>query len=232
MNNSVKEIQDILEQGLRNDVFRTERAIAVYKEIAKYAEEINKTDRHKKLLFKYLQRLSISEAVLCTSKLYDPVGKYPTRSIHTLLDFIKDHCTDLPEIREKHNTKEELIYLNAPQFLIEKVDSDDSSEFPKYFYHYYYSLVNDFETMDLLNEIKEFRDKRIAHNERIEENVGIKWDSVIKLINIIKEVIGVLGWAYLNTVYSHKSRYILSTDAKNITSSIRRVIGIQEMPRM
>lgn len=205
MNKSVKEIQDILEKGLRNDVFRAERAIAIHQEIANYAEKINKSDKHKKILFKYLQNLTVSEAVLCTSKLFDPVGKYPTRSILTLLNLLNKKCEDLPEIREKHNTKQELKYLNAPEFLIEKVDSSDHSEFPKYFYYHYHSIINDFETENLLNEIKTYRDKTVAHNERVNESLIVKWDSVFQLIKIAKEIIGIIGWAYLNTVYVHNS---------------------------
>jgi hypothetical protein len=225
----VEEIKDILEKGLRNDVFRAERAIAIHKEIAKFADIINETDKHKKILLKYLQNLTVSEAVLSTSKLYDPIGKYPTRSIHALLEILNRKCESFPAIREKHNTKQELKYLNTPEIIIEKVDSSNSSEFPKYFYYYYHSIVNDFETEELLSELKIFRDKSVAHNERIDKEIIINWNTVDGLLKIAKEIIGIIGWAYFNTVYMHNSRYILSADAKSITSAIRNIIDVQKL---
>jgi len=221
----LEEIKDIIEQGLRNDIFRAERAIAINREIAKHSEEINKGDEHKKRILAYLQNLTVNEAILCTSKLYDPVGKYPTRSIHLLLNLLIEKANELPEIREKHNTIKLLRELHTPDYIIDKVNSDDLSEFPKKFADYFEVLVLDFETEELLNEIKDFRDKRIAHNERVEENLSVQWESVEKLLNLIKQAVGVIGWAYLNTVYMYENRYHLSSDARRLRSSVKEILN-------
>jgi hypothetical protein len=220
----VKEIEDIIEKGLRNDIFRAERAIAINREIAKHSEEINNGNKHKKRLLAYLQNLTVNEAILCTTKLYDPVGKYPTRSIHILLDLLEEKADQLPEIREKHNTIKLLKELNTPHYIIGKVNSEDLSEFPKKFADYFRVLVLDFETEELLNEIKAFRDKRIAHNERVEKDLNVKWESVEKLLNLIKQAVGVIGWAYLNTIYMYENRYHLSSDARRLRGSVKEIL--------
>lgn len=224
MNKVIHEIKDIIEEGLRNEIFRAERAIAIYQEIAQNSDEINRGSEHPKRVLGYLQKLTISEAVLATTKLYDPVGKYPTRSIHLLLNLLEEKADKFPKVIQKLNTKMEMEQLNVPNYIISKVDLEDSSQFPKHLSQFYRSLVYDSEVEKLLNEVKNFRDKRVAHNERTKKNLSFNWNSIKQLLEFPKQIVGIIGWAYLNTVYMHNNEYRLSFNATTLTASIRGLI--------
>jgi predicted transcriptional regulator len=49
------------------------------------------------------------------------------------------------------------------------------------------------------------------------------------LLTIAQELVGLVGWAYLSTVYTHDGEYVLSDDAKRAALAMQRLLETLEI---
>lgn len=64
----------------------------------------------------------------------------------------------------------------------------------------------------------------MAHNEASITN-GPTWLALNELVEFAKYIVGVLGWAYLSTAYSINGNYILTSDAKEPSFAMTRLLN-------
>lgn len=211
---SRESIEDIVKNGLVQDIFKMERAYELLKTIGEESAEIH--SRELKVydeLFGTFQSALQVEAILAVARIYDtPSKKYPTRCLLGVLEYLNSNINNLPNIRQPYQLALHLKNMNAPMDLIE-IAEKGSNEFAARFCQYVNFLLCEPERLIALEKLKQIRDKSFAHNESIEEIYGPTWGSLIDLINICKNVVGVLGWAYFSTAYVIDGEYILTKDS-------------------
>ncbi len=219
------QIEDIVKHGLVADIFRMERSYSLLKIIGVNAEAINAQGAGNfGELFGSLQSALRTEAVLAVARLYDPPSKkYLTRCISGLLNFLEEHKGNLPKIRELYNLKKELNLIGMNQSGIILASTDEAA-FAIALSKHFSSVLEDAQTIDTIKKLKSIRNKAIAHNEHVSPIEGPTWHGLEELMQHAKDLVGVLGWAYLNTVYVHDGEYILTEDAKRASRAMNRLL--------
>jgi len=222
-----KSIEDIVENGLVPDIFKMERAFELLRKIGERSSDINNY-KHGNFgeLFGTFQSALKVESILATARIYDtPSTKYPTRCLKGVLKYLVDNKDNLPNIREPNQLKLHLSYMNSPPKLIEIIEKE-SKKFPEEFSLFIDSLLNSPARVNALKKLKKVRDKSIAHNERVKKIVGPTWESLQDLIQISKNVVGALGWAYFSRAYIIDGEYILSDDARRSAKTFNRLLKL------
>lgn len=208
-------IEDIVKEGLVKDIFKAEQAYELVKTIGLKSKEMKSGHfRDYDELFGTFQYSLQAETLLAVAKIYDPPSKkYPTRCLRGVLEFLSEHTNELPVIREPLQLRQHLSIMNVPKELINNA-LVNSSAFAKSFSTYIENQLNEPSILDAIQKLKQIRDKSICHNEKIDfEILGPTWKSLKDLIEISKNVVGVLGWAYFSTAYVIDGEYILTNDA-------------------
>lgn len=194
-------IEDIVNQGLVNDIFKAEQAYELVKKLGLKIDEINEGClKSYRELFGAIQYAFQTEIIFSVAKNYDsPSKKYPTRCLRGVLNFLAENSNELPEISDPVQLREQLKFMSAPITLINSITSN-SSDFAKNFSNYINNILNDPDRLDAIQKLKLLRDKSVCHNESINFKIqGPTWASLKNLIEIAKNVVGVLGWAYFET---------------------------------
>lgn len=220
-----EQLEDHIKNGLVSDIFKMERAYALLRKISDNAGLVNKRDNgNYGELFGSLQHALETEAVLAVARLYDnPNKRYPTRCVKGLLAFLGENKNDLPEIVVKHNVRLQLANMEAPEYVIESLESSDA-DFTESFVTYYTSVLDNDDNKEIVNRLKTIRDKALAHNEMTSQLNGPTWEGLTKLINLSKNLAGVIGWAYLSTAYMHNGEYFLTSDAEQSSRALNRLL--------
>lgn len=220
-------IEDIVKQGLANDIFKAEQSYELVKIIGLKINEINEGClKSYRELFGAIQYAFMTETILSVAKIYDsPSKKYPTRCLRGVLNFLDENANELPEISEPIQLREHLKFMSASITLINSI-SNNSSYFAKNFSNYINNILNDPDRLDAIQKLKLLRDKSVCHNESINFKIqGPTWASLKNLIEIAKNVVGVLGWAYFETptAYVIKGEYIFSSDATMVGYELNKL---------
>ncbi len=223
---SRQDIQDMVENGLVSDIFRMERAFELLKASGERANELNDYERGNfGELFGAFQTALSTESILAVARIYDePNKKYPTRCIKGVLNFLVENSNELPTIREPYQLRLLLEYMNSPKALIETVASEPQ-QFASRFAAFIASLLGSPVRMVALEKLKTVRDKTLAHNEQTSRISGPTWESLQDLLEIVKNVVGALGWAYFSTAYVNNGEYILTEDAHRPANALNRLLG-------
>ncbi|NHJ87927.1 MAG: hypothetical protein FK734_20860 [Asgard group archaeon] len=222
-----KELKDILDKGLVTDLYKAERAIFVNKKIEENAIYINASESYSRQLFIYIQTLSFNEAVLALSRIYDtPDNRYPTRCLLQVIEILKDKNKEAPIVNQTFQTINLLKHHSFPEILIKDIESQNYGNFARRFGLVIESDYHDVKLQESIRDLRKIRDKVIAHNEAISKNIlrQIPWSTFELLVDFAQKVIGLLGWAYFNTAFVHFDHYHLSSDAKQISSMLGKVL--------
>jgi hypothetical protein len=213
--NMKKKLSDIILQGLVIDLYKAERAIFINKEIGKHAHLINQSKPFIRRLFIIMQNLTFNEAILSLSRIYDkPDKKYPNRCVLKIFKFLEDVGDNAPIVNNKDKTLEQLKIFRFNAETQKHLLENDYIQFAQ-------CLYLDFETEYIqekfqgkLKKLKQIRDKMLAHNEDEKAIQKFQWEEFDELISLIKKIIGIVGWAYLNTDYMFQGTYRLSETAE------------------
>lgn len=219
-------IKDSVEKGLLIDIFRFEQSLALIRKIAEYSNVINNSSNGNfGRAFGAINAALSTEAVLSASRINDnPSKKYPTRCLKGLLKYLEDYNDDLPSLKEKHQLITVLQTRDDTKILIDCV-RDEPQEFCKQLKRYVSFKLEVSPLLELNYELKTYRDKVLAHNEKVESIISPLWVSIEELISLAKFVVSALGWAYFSTAYSFNGDYISTRDAQRSSKCLDRLIN-------
>lgn len=227
---SRNQLEEVIRQGITPDIFRMERAYALFHVIANHANMINQSQGESfGELFRTLQEMLLNEAVSAAARLYDrPDKKFPTRCIRGVLDFLTTQAKDFPAIRDPYNLKRNLISLEASSELQILADAEPA-RFAVALAEHYGSILDGDHVKKILSQVKLIRDKTLAHNEHTSFEPDLTWKELRELVSHAQNLVGILGWAYFNTAYVMDGKYLMANDAERpaiaLTSLFRKLYG-------
>lgn len=231
------ELERVILHGLVVDIFIAERAYSMLKIIGENSHAI---DGRKDVanFFHCTQTAFKDQFLLAISRLFDkPNKKNKTRCVPSLLVFIKQNLSKLPSIEERENLIMTMSHFQFPQKVIDLIQRNMSgSEINLQIIEHFDSQLNLQEPR--LLELRKIRDKRLAHNDIIEgtnelqEKLNpITLKDLYNLVELAKQIVSIVGWAYMNTVFFHDGDYILSKDAIAPTKAFTNLLKQQIRPQ-
>jgi hypothetical protein len=175
--------------GIGTQIDLADQAYALAEEIGKYAEQINEASFGE--LFGALQIMLSDRQTLEATKLFDPVKRYPTRSVPGTLEILERNAP-LWRIPERWKLNEALAQGGADPSHLNQLSNEELT----------HAVVKHFRnTLPDADTLRQNRDKVIAHNEAIPRS-ALKtptWGEAVDLINYAKDFIITIGYGYLST---------------------------------
>lgn len=218
------------------NVFLADQAYYLLKTSGDFAASLNSANFGN--LFGFLQTMFSDKFILSVTKIFVRENpRYPIHSIPVVIGLLEKHSSVL-NIVERYNF---LRVLNDNELSgLERLQDPEITN--KVVAHFRASLpdVTKKENCELsraLDSVKSIRDKRIAHDEKVEATdlPTATWSELNKLLGYAKSFIGAIGWGYLSIAYEvDKGDYILASDALRTATAMRRLIkmaGIVENER-
>jgi AbiU2 len=218
MSDIQEQLKDILGNGVGLDIFVAEEAIYLYEVIGNHKDAL--TQKKYDHLFGVFQSVLASRLILSINKIYEKVGRYPTRSIPAALSLLEQHCENF-KIQDRDGLEQKLAELGFDRESLRELCEPQLTQMViKY-------LKKGCPSQDDLNALKTHRDKRIAHNEAINDDKlpEILWGEPEKLLEYAKHVMGILGNHYLGSRYEIDGKYELSYDARQTGITLSRLLN-------
>ena len=218
-----------LVEGVQNDIYRAEQCIAIIDRISDARKPLN--DGNFGDLFGSLQGFLVSELTLAMTRTFErPSKKYPNRSLPSTIALIDEQAEELP-IAQRELLQRDLGTLGTLGVKKEDMDGlscpDMNRLAAKTFGGQFPDPDDHPDLQETLNDLRIMRDKQIAHHERVsaEEMPKIQWGKIPPLLDVPKRVIGIIGHAYLPTVYVDGDRaYIRTSNAERASRALRRLL--------
>lgn len=209
-------LQDIVDNGIKIDLLAAETAIALYETIGNHKTAL--VDNNFENLFGNIQILLAKDIVISISKIFDYNENYNLRSLYAAIKIIRDNSHKL-KIEYRVQLEEKLaIWGLDRKCLIAMTDSEVTKTVVK--------ILNDkMPSKDDMKAIKNIRNKRLAHNESIDEAKisVILWQELDNLVELAKTILGIIGNHYLGSFYEINGEYALSYDALIESRSLVRL---------
>ena len=215
-------LRQYLLDGIAREIFEAEEAYSLAQEIGNYAQEINTASYGE--LFGRLQIILSDRQTLSVLKMFDPVKRYPTRSIPGTLSLLEDN-SDLWELPERQELQRVLVEAGSNTAEIEHLGK---AELTRVVVEHYRSTLPDPRTL------RQLRDKVIAHNEAIDRDAlnKVTWGQAISLVTYAKHFVAAVGCGYLGMYFNGDGDdYLLTRDARRTSTGLRRLLraaGIAE----
>ena len=73
-------------------------------------------------------------------------------------------------------------------------------------------------------KMTDFSNKAFAHNENTNSLSPINWQDVNDLLIFIKNIVGIIGWAYFSTIYMFHGKYELTDDTQRLENCIIQIL--------
>ncbi|MBD2510102.1 hypothetical protein H6G91_22865 [Nostoc muscorum FACHB-395] len=209
-------LQDIVNNGIKFDLLAVETAILLYETIGNYQSEL--ADKNFEHLFGNIQLLLAKDIVLSISKIFDNNDRFSLRSLYAAIKIINNNSHEL-KIEYRIQLEEKLgIWGLDRKCLIAMTDSELTTLVGK--------MLNDkMPSKDDIKAIKNIRDKRLAHDECIDEAKisVILWQELDNLVELAKSILGIIGNHYLGSLYEINGEYTLSENALIESRSLVRL---------
>lgn len=209
-------LQDIVDSGIKFDLYAAETAMALYKTIGTYKSALAKDNFEH--LFGSIQILLAKDIVLSVSKIFEKSHRYNLKSLPAAIKIIQDNHHKL-KIEYRVQLEDKLaIWGLERKCLIAMTDSELTTIVAKI-------LSDKMPSKDDMKAIKDIRDKRLAHNEFIDEAKisVILWQELDNLVKLTKTILGIIGNHYLGSLYEINGEYTLSEDALIESRSLVRL---------
>ena len=225
-------LQNYLREGIATEIFWADQAFALTEEIGTYAEQINAANFGE--LFGSLQFALSDRHTLSIAKIFDPVKRYPTRSIPATLAFLESNA-ELWRIPGRRRLLQMLVEAGSDDSHI--VHLNDAELTYALVAHYRNTLPDpkrDNRLSFSLDALRQTRDKVIVHNEAIDSSTlqGVTWGEATSLVNYAKEFVATVGDGYLNLFFGQGSEdYMLAHDARRASISIRRLLRVANITK-
>jgi len=176
-----------------------------------------------------LQGMLSDRLVLSVSNLFErPSGRHPCHSIPALLDKLRELAPDL-EVRERRRV---LRWLSGNISGTTAVSDQDITEELVRILEGRLPNASDVEARlsRALRAVKARRDKFITHSEVLsaESLPPVTWEDPNLLVRFAKEVLSLIGWAYLSIAYAPEighADHFLTRDAEGQAVALRRLLS-------
>jgi len=221
------DLEAILNEGVSSDIFLADQAFALYACIGEHAAGVNASTYSDVL--STMQRGALSEFVLAVTRLYDVPRQYPLRNIPGALSFIEEHAQEL-KIEQPIVLRRDMQRLRV---WCPEMDGPDAAEIVRAVCRSLRARVPRVATSRALDALRALRDKRIAHHEQLTSELQrTTWDAAQSLLHPAKDIVGVVGMAFVSTVFTDdEGRYMMDSDAQRSASQLRRIFGRLEIPQ-
>jgi hypothetical protein len=226
------EFDSLVLNGIAVDMFIAERAYTLFQTIGNKSDLIDGI--RSKDFFMCAQLAFKDQFLLAMARLFDsPSKRNKTRCILGLIQFISKNITRLPDIIQIPNLINVLDEIGLDKQSIKDFKKNgDNVKINKAIIQHFSNLLENSENKRLLNRLKEIRVKKLAHNEVTSTNPHnlvetldvVTYKDLVSLLEISKNFIGVIGWAYMSTVFMHNGSYHLSQDAQRPKHSLIKII--------
>ena len=219
-------LEDYIKKGLAKDIFLAEQSYYILKYIQANISQINITKlKEPGLLFNPLQGICKRDLVVSLGRLYDtPKKNYDVRSLKSLIDYLHKNHEDLPAIVERENL---LVVLNRLKIIHStSIDNLSDNMLTHIIISHFLTELSSEEISDTLDKLKQLRDKQVSHNEVVDEVSIPTLESLNTLISLAKDLVGIIGWAYLGIIYHTHETYLLTGDAKRASFKLKSLIEL------
>jgi hypothetical protein len=211
-------LSDILLHGINNDIFNAEEALAILRLIGKHMEAINKLPGID-LFCGTLQRHSTDRALLFVSKLSER-SKYPVRSVPAALKLLNEHAGVL-KIQDRGFLIERLLELDPMHFTYGLETLSDAELTGLVVQHYTKSFVESIPR----EALRQIRNTVVAHNGQNATALDIALHELDDLLDQAKRFLGLVGRAYLSTVYEDSDgKYFFDFETGRASLGLRRLL--------
>ncbi len=123
---NVEEAEEILKNyllnGLATEIFWADQTYALTEEIGRRAEQINAANLGE--LFGSLQMLLSERQTLSIAKIFDPVKRYPTRSIPGTLALLESRA-EIWKVQDRQKLQQVLIEAGSDRVRVEQMTNAD-----------------------------------------------------------------------------------------------------------
>jgi len=218
-------LRQLVERGVLADVYAAEQAHAIFMEFGNQADRLNSTKGAYKKFFWWSYWQAQNATVLALARVFDrPSKKHNTRCFLGLVEYLESNSSSLPEIHNRDQLFEAMRHAGMKHSNVDLLGQEDDEEITRTIVEFFRLCIENSETQDSLDKAKSLRNKRLAHNEEATPIKSPTWDEVLKLLDLAKSLVSIVGWAYLSTAYLINGEFILSSDARAASLSLRRVI--------
>jgi hypothetical protein len=196
-------IKQAITDGIAIDIYRAEEAIHLFSCIANHNEFLNK-DRGYGNLAGTLQNNCIATLVLALARIYDEIRGFDLRNLTWVVQklSLETAATSFPDVKDFDER------VNAWTMELLQIRGDHA---------------------DGLCKLRSVRDKRLAHNELIEEFKvkGPTWLEVEALLQEAQQLTGDIAFSLFSIAYTDdKDCWLPSFDAQKASASMCRVIEV------
>jgi hypothetical protein len=216
-----QELEEIVLKGIAADVFIAERAYSMFKIIGENGSSIYNSKYQQ--FFKSTQAAFKDQFLLAMSRLFDkPSDRNKTRCMLGVIDLIVKNSFRLPTIIERDNLILVMRRANFEEDTLGLLYQDGrDEEIALRIASHFKEILNSPTILRLIEKLKEIRDKRLAHNDLIESTQSdltetievVTFKELFSLIDIVKDFVGIIGWAFMSMVFMHDGKYHLTSDA-------------------
>jgi len=211
-------LSDILLHGINNDIFNAEEALAILRLIGKHVEVINKLPGID-LFCGTLQRHSTDRALLFVAKLSEK-SKYPVRSVPAALKLL-DEKAGVLQIQDRGFLIGRLLELDRT-CSSSSLELLSDTELTKLVVQHYTKRFIDSVPREALRQI---RNTVVAHNGQNATALDISLHELDDLLDQAKRFIGLVGRAYLSTIYEDSDgKYFFEFETRKASLGLRRLL--------
>src|SRR5260370_9979137 len=226
------EIANHLRQGIEADLFTAEQTYALLKQIGQNADAINQANFG--ALFGPLQLVLSNAVFLSVAKLFEK-PKYPTRSIHSVLQLLERSSHELV-IEQRIVLLRRLAKAGMKDVKsLEKMpDPEITSRIVPFYKQTLPSVELASDMSKSLRAVVTRRNKVVAHNEMIDRSTlpQTSWAAIEQLMSYAKWFLVVVGLGYINMCYAPddgRPDYLVE-DAQRSVRALKRLLkkaGVQ-----
>jgi HEPN superfamily AbiU2-like protein len=224
MSDTTDRLDDLLTNGICNDIYRAEQALGMFIMIGQHAGPINAATFGE--FYGSIQQVLWREAVLSVASLFErPDNRFPNRGIPSVLNLLETNAATLaiPERRKliQHVTQ----FAEAENELAALSDMDLTARTVRFFRQ---RLLENPAVRIALDKVKTFRDKAVAHNEQIAFEV-LPQPTIAQFSGLLthaQQFLKAIGQGYLGVHYGQScdDDYIMSRDAEKAAICLSRVL--------
>lgn len=226
-------LDEYLVHGIAKEILFADEAKALCVEIGDHAQEVNAQGFGQ--LFGSLQLAYSDRQTLCVTKMFDPEGRqYPTRSIPAILNLIERHAV-LWTLPQKHKLQEMLVLAGHDRQTVLNLDNTQLSLCIVSHFRSRLPMSESTATDQLsiaLRNLRETRDKVIAHNESISQAARTlpTWGEPELLVAYAKDFVTTIGFGFLSLYLGNDSRnYRGAANPRRTSAELNRLLKAAQL---